>query len=284
MLEVTSLGSGSCGNALLVRTADAAVLIDCGVSVRRMTRALAAKGLDLSAIDALLLSHEHSDHISELGRFVSRGTTILSTKGTAAAARVLIRAEDTLRPLRPVTVAGIDVIPIPVSHDAAEPCGFLLRSTAGSIAMMTDLGAASSAAADAISEADLVVLEANHDVGLLRRGPYPQHLQRRILSELGHLSNDDCAALLLSGLRGSRRPPTVWLAHLSETNNRPHLAAQTVRRQLSLAGIQVDIHALPRRDISQTWRAGDARHGVAQLSLGLPGLDAELRGFDGGAI
>jgi phosphoribosyl 1,2-cyclic phosphodiesterase len=96
------------------------------------------------------------------------------------------------------------------------------------VTILTDLGRPSPAAIEAIAESDLVVLEANHDEALLRRGPYPVHLQRRILSDTGHLSNTDCAELLASALRGPRRLPSVWLAHLSQTNNRPQLARQTV--------------------------------------------------------
>ena len=113
--------------------------------------------------------------------------------------------------------------------------------------MLTDLGCPSSAATEAIAESRLVVLEANHDEAMLRRGPYPQRLQRRILSDSGHLSNAGCADLLARAIRGSTQPPTVWLAHLSETNNRPHLAKQTVQRRLAQVGLRLDLQALPRR-------------------------------------
>lgn len=122
---------------------------------------------------------------------------------------------------------------------------------------------------DAIGESRLVVLEANHDEAMLRRGPYPERLQRRILSDSGHLSNAGCADLLAQAIRGSNQPPTVWLAHLSETNNRPHLAKQTVQRRLARAGLQLDLHALPRREINETWSPETAKPGIAQLTLDL---------------
>jgi phosphoribosyl 1,2-cyclic phosphodiesterase len=169
-----------------------------------------------------------------------------------------------------VGVADVEVVAIPVCHDAADPCGFLIRSGAGSVTVVTDLGCPAPAAVEAIAESRLVVLEANHDEAMLRRGPYPMHLQRRILSDSGHLSNAECADLLARGIRESTQTPTVWLAHLSETNNRPRLAKQTVQRRLTQVGLRLDVHALPRREIYETWSPDTAKPGVAQLSFDLP--------------
>ena len=213
MLEVTSLGSGSAGNALLVRTAEAVLLVDCGVGVRALLRALGSIGLTMADVDALLISHEHSDHIRELPRFVKQGTAVLSTRGSARTTNIPTQLWEETRAERPVRIADVEVLAIPVCHDAAEPCGFLIRSGAGSVTVVTDLGCPSPAAAEAIAESRLVVLEANHDEAMLRRGPYPERLQRRILSDSGHLSNAGCADLLAKAIRGSNQPPTVWLAH-----------------------------------------------------------------------
>jgi phosphoribosyl 1,2-cyclic phosphodiesterase len=269
LLEVTSLGSGSSGNALLIRTEETALLIDCGVGIRRLTSSLGALGIELAGIDAVLISHEHSDHIRELPRFVSAGKHVISTRGTAIASRISPQTRGEHLAARPIRFNDIEIVAIPVTHDAAEPCGFLVRTSTGSVTALTDLGCPSGAAAEAIGESQLVVLEANHDEALLKRGPYPLHLQRRILSATGHLSNADCGELLATALRGSRQLPTVWLAHLSETNNRPHLARQTVARRLAHCGLALDIQALPRRSASETWSPGHARQGVAQLALDL---------------
>jgi phosphoribosyl 1,2-cyclic phosphodiesterase len=252
-----------------VRTAQAVLLVDCGVGVRRLQRALSAVGLTMSNIDAVLISHEHSDHIQELPRFIRQHTAVLSTRGSARAANVPIHLWEETRHQHPVRLADIEVVAIPVSHDAMEPCGFLIRSAAGSVTVVTDLGCSSPAVIDAITESQLVVLEANHDEAMLRRGPYPERLQHRILSDSGHLSNAGCAELLAQALRGSTQPPTVWLAHLSETNNRPHIAKQTVQRRLSQVGLRLDLHALPRREFNETWTPDTAKPGVAQLSLDL---------------
>ena len=278
LLSVTSLGSGSSGNALLLRTSGAVLLVDCGIGVRRLLRALDGVGLSMTDVDALLISHEHSDHIRELPRFVMQGTTVLSTRGSARAANVPAGLREEMRPGCPVPLADVEVVAIPVCHDAVDPCGFLIRSRAGSVTVVTDLGCPSPAASEAISESQLVVLEANHDEEMLRRGPYPEHLRRRILSDSGHLSNAGCADLLARSIQGSTQPPTVWLAHLSETNNRPHLAKRTVQSRLAQVGIRLDLHTLPRREIYETWSPDTAKSGAAQLSFDLPGLGATPRG------
>src|ERR687897_357621 len=118
LLAVTSLGSGSAGNALLVRTAGAVLLVDCGVGVRRLLRALDSVGLTMADVDALLISHEHSDHIRELPRFVMQGTVILSTRGSARAADVPAGLQEEMRPGCPVPIADVEVVDIPVCHDA----------------------------------------------------------------------------------------------------------------------------------------------------------------------
>jgi phosphoribosyl 1,2-cyclic phosphodiesterase len=267
LLEVVSLGSGSCGNAFLVRTPGIVLLVDCGVGVRGMSRTLATFGLHLSDIDALLISHEHSDHVRELPRFTAMDRPILSTNGTAAAARIPRHLWAETHPRKPVSIADVEIHAIPVSHDAAEPCGFLIRSAAGAVTVLTDLGCSSPCAEEAIVESRLVVLEANHDEAMLRRGRYPVHLQRRILSDAGHLSNDACARLLASALPRSHLLPTIWLAHLSESNNTPALATKTVTRQLAETGLRLDVQALPRKKASATWSAAGAKPGAAQLQL-----------------
>jgi phosphoribosyl 1,2-cyclic phosphodiesterase len=269
VLEVTSLGSGSCGNAVLMRSSEATILIDCGVGVGPLTRGLSALGLRLSDIDAVLLTHEHVDHVRELPRFVRQKTAIVCTRGTAIAASLRAEQWFEIRPEKPEPLADLEVTAIDVSHDAAQPCGYLLRCGQSAITVLTDLGCASSAAARAIAESDLVVLEANHDEAMLRTGPYPAHLKRRIASEGGHLSNSSSGELLATALAGTTRLPTIWLAHLSETNNRPQLAKKTVQTQLLKSGLTLPVETLPRRGFNATWRLDSLHHRVAQLTLGL---------------
>lgn len=269
MLEVTSLGSGSCGNAFLVRTETTSLLIDCGVGIRRMAGALRGQSLAFTDVDAVLVSHEHSDHVRELPRFVAARTPILSSPGTAAAVAAPREQWHATRPERPLSVGNVEIVAIPVRHDAAEPCGFLVRTPEASVSVITDLGIASPAAREAIAESRLVVLEANHDETMVRNGPYPPHLQRRILSDTGHLSNRACAEMLVAALPGSRALPTVWLAHLSASNNRPFLAKQTVERRLARSGLFLDVVPLPRRDVGATWSPDRPPRAISQLTFDL---------------
>src|SRR4051794_26981257 len=198
MLEVTSLGSGSCGNAILVRCGRSTLLVDCGVGIGPLTRGLSGLGLRLEQIDAVLLTHEHIDHVRELPRLVKQETTIVSTRGTASAMSVSARQWLEIHPGSPVPLADFEVTAVQVSHDAQQPCGYFLRCGDTALTVLTDLGCGSSAAAQAISASDLVVIEANHDEAMLRTGPYPFHLKRRIASDGGHLSNNASAELLAS--------------------------------------------------------------------------------------
>lgn len=268
-VTVTSLGSGSSGNALLVQTGSATVLVDCGVGVRKLTHALATSGKRLQDVDAVLLTHEHVDHSREAGRVQRLGATIIGTQGTAQSANLNGGPCAVLGQGRPVTLGDLDISGIPVAHDAAEPCGFLIRAGATTVCVFTDLGSVSGAVAEAVAEADLIVIEANHDEQMLRRGPYPAHLQRRILAPTGHLSNVTTAELLATALRNTRKAPTVWLAHLSETNNRPRLAVSTVTQRLAQGGLRFGVEALPRRETGPTWRSDAVRTVQRQLTLDL---------------
>ncbi len=266
---MTSLGSGSSGNALLVQTPTATLLVDCGVGVRKLTNALAASGKRLQDIDAVLLSHEHVDHNRETGRLQRAGATIISTQGTASSSNLDRELCLSLTHGRSVSFRGLDITGIAVAHDAAEPCGFLIRAGAATICVFTDLGSVTGEVGEAIAEASLVVLEANHDEQMLRRGPYPVHLQRRILADTGHLSNTTSADLLARALRSSQQTPTIWLAHLSETNNKPRLAVTTVTKRLAQSGLRLEVEALPRREAGPTWSSATPPKAQRQLTLDL---------------
>lgn len=267
MLEVVSVGSGSCGNALLVRTTSTLFLVDCGVGIRRMAPALRTLGVDIGSIDALLLSHEHSDHVKELPRFVSLRTPTICTRGTALAAGLPLSHWEECAPQRTVRIGDAEIRALPISHDAAEPCAFFIQTPDGAVTVATDIGTYSGVVAEAIADSRLVMIEANHDEEMVRRSSYPRHLQRRILSETGHLSNRDCAALLAGALKAGASLPTIWLAHLSESNNRPALARKTVMTALAASGFRIEVAPLPRRDVGPHWTSASPSTGAAQLSL-----------------
>ena len=266
-LTVRNLGSGSSGNALLIDAGDAVVAVDCGIGTRSLAAGLRAAGRALSDLDAVLITHEHVDHVRAVPYLVKAAVPLLATAGTARAAALPPPGLKPIRVDRPVRVKGLTVTALPVSHDASEPCGFLVEAAGGSVAVLTDLGRPDDALADPLAVADLIVLEANHDEAMLRRGPYPAHLKRRVLSATGHLSNDDCGRLLAAALHRGRRPQTVWLAHLSLTNNRPALAKQTVERLLAAGGTVLPVEPLARHGHEQVWRLGQTTTASVQLPL-----------------
>jgi phosphoribosyl 1,2-cyclic phosphodiesterase len=253
---VRSLGSGSSGNAIVVETARAVLLVDCGLSAATLARGLKVGGRSLESLSAVVVSHEHVDHVRGLQRLLKGEVPLVATPGTH---RALDVGRAPYRPLRPgdceELADGVLVRALGVSHDAAEPCGFCIDAEGVRLTVITDLGRPDTELCEWISASDLIVLEANHDEGLLRAGPYPAHLKRRVLSATGHLSNADCGVILKRALADSNRARTIWLAHLSAVNNRPDLAVATVSNVLGEVGAGHDLRALPRQGSPVVWRS-----------------------------
>jgi len=268
-LTVRNLGSGSSGNALLVESDGATVLVDCGVGARALTAGLAAAGRSLRELDAVLVSHEHTDHVRSLPNLVRAAVPIATTHGTARAAQVPPHLWEEVRSGSPLRIGDVTVTPIGVSHDAAEPCGFHLRGATAAVTVVTDLGCPNDAIAEFVAASDLIVLEANHDEQMLRLGPYPVYLKRRVLSDLGHLSNADCSELLARALHRGGPSRSIWLAHLSQTNNRPRLAERAVAQRLAETGTAHAVVALPRHGHELVWRSDDTTSITVQMALPL---------------
>jgi phosphoribosyl 1,2-cyclic phosphodiesterase len=245
-VHVLSLGSGSSGNALLISAPGCNLLVDCGLGVRTIAAGMKSLGLDWGSLSGVLITHEHSDHIRAIDSIVRKGIPIHCSKGTAIGSRLSPRQYQQLSLDHELQIDSATVHPVPLSHDAAEPCGFFIEIPGQAISIITDTGEARDYFLEPIRLSKLVVFEANHDLQMLRSGPYPWHLKRRVESSRGHLSNADCGATLRRALEDGARPD-VWLAHLSETNNHPDLALQTVRRQLGDMSDVLRIEALTRR-------------------------------------
>ncbi|MFP5527161.1 MBL fold metallo-hydrolase [Peptococcus simiae] len=256
-MHYISLASSSKGNAAYLATAAGAWLIDCGISMRRIGQLLAGQGQSLDRVRGIFLSHEHRDHIAGLGPLLRRhpvpcyateGTwaALLAGQGLGTFDRGLVH----ILPEGAQTIEDLSVSLLGLSHDAAQPIGFSFAAEGVRLTQVTDTGQASPAIGQALAASDMVVLEANHDVDLVKTGPYPFYLKERILSPYGHLSNAT-AARLLAGHLGDRTRLVV-LAHLSEKNNRPELARKTLvdalpdhadRLPILLAGHDpVDVH------------------------------------------
>ncbi|RMH16227.1 MAG: MBL fold metallo-hydrolase [Acidobacteria bacterium] len=240
-MRLAILGSGSSGNAVVVVSGGRRILLDAGFSCREIEKRLKALGEDAAELDALLLTHDHADHVRGAARLVRRHRLPLyATGGTLQAAGLapLDGASPAVRVIRsgePFVVAGFRVEPFRLPHDAAEPVGFVIEDEAGCrLGLLGDLGCRSQLAWGRLRDLDCLILETNHDLGMLRGGPYPWFLKQRIAGRHGHLSNGDAAAGVVDLV--SERLRRVVLYHLSRTNNQPALALATVGEALDRAG------------------------------------------------
>jgi phosphoribosyl 1,2-cyclic phosphodiesterase len=244
-VKVAVLASGSSGNAIWVSSGSTALLIDAGVSGRRIARTAEELGLDTSGLAAVLVTHEHSDHVSGLGPVTRRfDVPAVATAGTHAAIdRRLGKCpgRTVVEPGTDIEIGGLLVSPFAVSHDCAEPVGYTVTDGSTRVVVATDLGVVSRPVRRWMSEADCVVLEFNHDERMLRAGDYPWFLKQRIAGSEGHLSNVAAARELVPLADGPLSE--LILAHLSRENNTPDLALATAREALERAGrADVGVH------------------------------------------
>ena len=247
MTTVHTLASGSSGNAAVLSCGDTHLLIDAGISCRRITAALKELGLTPADLTAILITHTHSDHISGLNTLLKKTTCpLLATPRTCWELSCRVEGIDTrLMGLdSPITLGEIDMQPIPTSHDAPGSCGWRLDTGDGSVGFLTDTGYVTEEAADLLPGVDLAILEANHDVETLRSGPYPYYLKQRILGTEGHLCNEDAAAFAVT--LAEQGAGEIVLAHLSKDNNTPAMALNAVSAALSAAGLSPVLTVAPR--------------------------------------
>lgn len=247
------LGSGSKGNATLVEHGKTRLLVDCGFSVRELERRMALMGIAGNSLSAILLTHEHHDHVGGVGALARKyGLPVWLTAGTARQAEKRLGELPNRHLLNCHTEFAIDdlsVMPFPVPHDAREPCQFVFSDGAHRLGLLTDTGLATQHIHKQLSGCDALILECNHDLEMLRNGPYPPRLQQRIASALGHLSNEQAAAILQQ-LDTSALQHLV-AAHLSETNNAPELAAAAMSEAL---GCEREWIALADQESGLSWR------------------------------
>lgn len=244
MLKLCFLGSGSSGNAALVRWGETRLLIDCGFSAAELARRLAAVGERLEDVQAVLVTHEHADHVAGLRGLSRLGHLALGlTQGAARAVRLSKRVRAsllTVTPDRPFSLGEVEVTAFRTLHDACEPVGYRLGFPDGSaFGLATDLGRATDRVAEALAGCRWLGLEANHDPDMLRDGPYPAYLKKRIRSDRGHLSNVQAAELATRlAHAGLER---LFALHLSRTNNRPALAAGALGARLAELGLACEL-------------------------------------------
>jgi phosphoribosyl 1,2-cyclic phosphodiesterase len=242
-LELCMLASGSKGNAIYVSGGSTSILIDAGLSGIEIERRLQSKGLYPEDLDAILVSHEHTDHIQGVGVLSRRFNlpVYMSSKTEKAAISQLgtVRVIKNFECGSPFMIKDLSIHPFSISHDAKDPSGFTVNQNGTKIGIATDLGIATSMVKEHLKGCSLLVLEANHDEEMLINGPYPWPIKQRIRSRAGHLSNK-ASKNLLKELQHDRLK-YVMLAHLSEINNTPQKALNQVGRAITRCNAQLEV-------------------------------------------
>ncbi len=232
-MKLTLLASGSKGNATLITTPTGGVLVDMGLSYRELCKRLDQAGLSPDIIQAVFVTHEHSDHIKGVGILARKlHVPVFISRDTLAASRNIFRGDEEIRLLEEQNrVDGLTVTSLPISHDVADPTAFLLSDGKARVAVITDLGFPTTAVKHELGNVDALVIESNHCPEMLQNGPYPWFLKQRISGRHGHLSNIQTGELLQEHL--GKKTRLVYLAHLSEENNNPELALNSAREYLA---------------------------------------------------
>lgn len=262
MLHFISFGSGSSGNCYYLFTDHDTLLIDAGIGLRALKKGFRDLGKSLSDIHNLIITHDHADHVKSVGS-LSRdyGLDVYATKRVhegiegnyCVRCKISCDHVKTIEKGKTFTLGDFTITPFGVPHDSFDNVGYLIVAGEVNFVLITDIGHVTDEIKHFISVADYLVIEANHDVEMLMQGNYPQYLKHRILSDRGHLSNEDCANAIAEN--ATPRLKHVWLCHLSEENNHPVLAQKTVEHVLRekgiVAGVDFKLDVLKRKHVSE---------------------------------
>lgn len=243
-MRVCSLGSGSKGNATLVQSGDTTLLVDCGFGLREAESRLAERGISPESLSAILVTHEHGDHLKgapmlankyRVPLYASHGTS-RHFKRNVPSAKLICAAGDW-------SIGDIQIKPVTVPHDSDEPIQFVFASQGKTFGLLTDLGSITKHIIEAYQQCNILMLECNHDINMLKAGPYPPSLKRRVGGRFGHLNNEQ-ARDFLSNMTG-RNLQKVLISHISEHNNDPNLALDTIAP--SLTGYEIETSLLSQQ-------------------------------------
>ena len=244
MLKFISFGSGSSGNCYYLGTATDGLIIDIGLGIRTLKKFCREYGVQLNSIKRILVTHDHADHIKSVGAlshdlnlpvYATRKVHKGIDNNYCVARKVSAEHKKEIEIGSEMQLGDFTVRPFAVPHDASENVGYEIEAEGIVFVVITDCGSITDEIKQHINRANYLVIEANHDVEMLRHGPYPKYLQDRILSSTGHLSNTDCGEALVENM--SEDLKHVWLCHLSEENNHPELARKTVEQILLSHGV-----------------------------------------------
>ena len=250
-MRLLSIASGSSGNCIYAGSESTHILIDAGISKKRIVSGLNGAGLAGEDIDAIFITHEHSDHIKGLGvmarqfgiRMYGSERTIEYILNSGTCGDVDAGLFQPVRADEPVRVGDLDITPFSIPHDAVDPLCYSIKNSGSKVSVVTDLGEFDDYILSHIKRSDILFVEANHDVNMLQTGRYPYPVKQRILGRRGHLSNEASGELILRSMHdGLKR---VVLGHLSRENNYDKLALETVRLEIAMKKSAADAHGFP---------------------------------------
>lgn len=240
--EVHVLASGSDGNCYVVVNDDRAVMVDCGLSCRKITELMNLNSIDPKSIEGILITHEHTDHTK--GVYVTskrHGIPVFCNKVTYKNSSDLhdVGKYNEIKTMKQFQLAGMDIVPLPTSHDAGDPCCFYFTAGDKRLLIVTDTGKLLFPVEHALTECDAAIIESNYDPEMLRNNPlYPDALKARIASDQGHMSNQYCGTMIKKTQTDRKR--RFFLGHLSKKNNTPDLARETVAQVSGIKRMQLD--------------------------------------------
>ncbi|HET7613544.1 MAG TPA: MBL fold metallo-hydrolase [Gemmatimonadaceae bacterium] len=273
-MKLWILGSGSSGNSVLIETERSRILVDAGFSPRVLKQRLTRAGVAPDSIEAVVVTHEHTDHVKGVAAAARKwGWTIVSTAGTRMVCPEWSELRTILTPRKSSVVVGdfhLETVPVP--HDANEPIAVIVTSIGegARAGIVYDLGQVTDSISRALDKLDVLVIEANHDEGMLRAGPYPPSLQARIRGKFGHLSNGEAARLCGDSIH--RGLNNIVLAHLSEKNNTPRTALETVGETLRRSRFRGRLTAASQDNVVgpiSVGASGGTSAAPVQLALGI---------------
>ena len=255
-MKLCSIASGSSGNCIFVGSEQTNLLVDVGLSAKRIENGLKEIDIKPDTIQGILITHEHTDHVSGLGVMARRYhipiyatyETIMAIRGIKSLGEISEELFNYIEPDKRFTINDISIEPFSISHDAANPVCYTMETGHEKLGIATDLGKYDDYILSKLSGSDILMIEANHDINMLMVGKYPYYLKQRILGDLGHLSNETLAGLISKLI--NKKKQHIILGHLSKENNYEELAYETVLCELSQLDIESDMYSLTvaRRD------------------------------------